>query len=171
MIFSVCVWGCSEAEDPTWDAPLVVVHTQSSIPPTDAEFPYVWYYRTEVRNVSQKPMKIVWFDCYSFYDEQWYADTIMGHVLRGSDFSRWYTEGDQISDGIIPPGAVAVCDANWYGSDTDELVPSKWAYIAVDQSGNDYFFEGVVDQDVMTHLVNTQTAGQGVDTDEPTLVE
>ena len=69
---------------------------------------------------------------------------MLGRALREEEFSAWYTEGAAIVHGVIPPGKTAVCDVNWYGSNSPEAVRSKWAFIAVDASGNDYYVEAVL---------------------------
>jgi len=107
------------------------------------------YYRTEVRNTSERPLKIVWFEGYMYADGVWYPGNVLGRVLREDEFSAWYTEGDRILAGVIPPGATAVCDVNWHASNTPGPVASKWAFIAVDTSGNDYYVEAVVDPSVI----------------------
>ncbi len=171
VVCCLCLLGCSEADDPAWGTPLVVTHTKSTSPPDDTGFAHLWYYRTEVRNVSQKPVRIVWFDGMSYYEDGWQPDTLAGHTLRGADFSDWYTEGDPIVDGVLPPGAVAICDANWQSNDTDELLQIKWAYIAVDQHGNDYYVEGVVDPDVLTYVYDPDAVVEDAEAEVPVPVQ
>src|SRR5262245_35700622 len=130
--------------------PFTIVHK----PPTGqplarAPFRYMHYYRTEVRNISRGPLRVVWFEGYSERDGTWYAGNVLGRVLRGEEFSAWYTEGDSVQHGVIPPGATAVCDVNWHGSDSPGPIRVKWAFILVDTSGNDYYAEAVVDQSVI----------------------
>jgi len=74
----------------------------------------------------------VWFEAYRESGGTWYPGNVLGRALRGEDFSAWYTEGDATVHGVIPPGSTAVCDVNWYGSNSPEIVRSKWAFIAVD---------------------------------------
>jgi hypothetical protein len=154
VVSSIALLGCSsEADNSAMMKPLLVVHTESTNPPPEMLYTHVWYYRTEVRNLSNKPLKIVWFEAYNKIEGVWYPGNINGRTLRGSEFSEWYTEGDVITDGIIPPGGVAVCDSNWHGSDWDEPNEAKWSFIAIDKAGNDYFIEVVVSPDVLTHII------------------
>jgi len=116
------------------------------------------YYRTEVRNVSTQPLKIVWFEGYSEHDGAWYPGNVLGRTLRGEEFSAWYTEGDTIVDGVIPPGKTAVCDVNWHGSDSPEPLRVKWAFIAIDPSGNDYYVEAIVEPSVVERVDHEASA-------------
>jgi hypothetical protein len=91
----------------------------------------------------------VWFEGYQYVDGVWYPGNVLGRVLRGDEFSAWYTEGDRILGGVIPPKGTAACDVNWHGSDTPGPLTVKWAFIAVDSSGNDYYAEATVDPSVV----------------------
>ncbi len=115
-------------------------------------FEYMHYYRTEVRNNSKRPLKIIWFEGYLKDGEVWYPGNVLGRALRGKEFSAWYTEGAKIQNGIIMPGQVAVCDVNWHGSNYPEVKPMKWSYIAVDSEGNDFFIEAEVPPNVVFTL-------------------
>jgi hypothetical protein len=116
------------------DALFSVVHRKPTGKPfARPPFRYMYYYRTEVRNLSNRPLKIVWFEGYGEDDGHWYPGNILGRVLREREFSEWYTEGDAVVDGVIPPGKTAACDVNWHGSASPEPLRAKWAYIAVDQ--------------------------------------
>ena len=157
------VAGCAHrygAEPPMSDALFTVVHKKPASPPFKrAPFRYMYYYRTEVRNLSNRPLKIVWFEGYGEDDGHWYPGNILGRVLREREFSEWYTEGDTVTDGVIPPGKTAVCDVNWHGSASPEPLRAKWAYIAVDPWGNDYFVEAVVDPEVVERVDHGESAG------------
>jgi len=134
-------------------AALTVLHKAPTGRPLDRPpFRYMHYYRTEVRNVSDRPLKIIWFEGYREVDGTWSPGNVLGRVLREEEFSSWYTEGDKITHGIIPPGQTAVCDVNWYGSDSPGPIRSKWALIAVDAAGNDYYAEAVVDPSIVQHI-------------------
>jgi hypothetical protein len=98
------------------DSPVVVTHKPpQGAPLPDPLYPYMWYYRTEVHNASDRPFKVVWFEAFTEEDGWWYANNILDRTLRGREFSAWYTEGDDISNGVILPGQTAVCDVNWHG--------------------------------------------------------
>jgi len=149
------------------DPALEVVHLAPTGRPRPARpFQYMWCYRTEVRNKSGRPMRIVWFEGYTEYEGRWYANNILGRTMRGPDFSQWYTEGDRIEDGVIPAGGVAVCDVNWHGSEKPESLRTKWAFIAVDDQGNDYFVEALVPSGILK-LVVTDTVQQAPAGDAP----
>lgn len=150
--------GCSNSRPA--DPALEIVH----LAPTGQPLPrppykYMWYYRTEVRNLSSRPLRIVWFEAYMQHEGVWYADNVLRRTMRGPEFSKWYTEGDETENGILSPGAVAACDVNWHGADTPTPIGSKWAFIAIDDKGNDYFIEAIVPTNVLK-LVETGTVQQ-----------
>jgi hypothetical protein len=135
------------------EEPVVVRH----VPPTGkilekGYFPNMWFYRTEVKNNTKSPLKVVWFEGYLEYHGKWRAANILGHTMRSEDFSSWYTEGANIQHGIIPPGETAVCDVNWHGSDSKEYINMKWSYILVDDKGNDYFIEKIVNPKIIKYV-------------------
>jgi hypothetical protein len=131
-------------------APLAVVHTRPTGKfLTDPPFRHMYYYRTEVRNTSDRPLKIVWFEVYQEINGVWRASNVLGRTLRGADFAAWYTEGATVRGGVIQPGDTAACDANWHGGDSLGPMRVKWAFIAVDAAGNDYYVEAVVDPSIV----------------------
>jgi hypothetical protein len=107
-------------------------------------FPYVRFYKTEVHNNTDRPIKIIWFDCYFVRNGAWNAGNALNKVLRTSDFLDWHTHQDIDKDGWIRPGGKAICLVNWHWTNTAGDIPSKWAYIGVDKYGNDYFAEAIV---------------------------
>jgi hypothetical protein len=130
--------------------PLMVRHVSPQGKPLEtAPFPYTWYYRTEVENVSDRPLRIVWFQAFMFYGEGWYPGNAKGQTLRGADFSEWYTEGASVKNGLILPGQTAVCDVNWHGSEEPEMPRLKWEYIATDETGRDVHVVAEVDPGVV----------------------
>jgi hypothetical protein len=118
----------------------------------NAPYPNMWYYRTEVINTTNKPLRIIWFESYFNFDGHWYGSNAFGKTLRSKDFSAWYSDGNLIENGIIKPGEKAVCDVNWHGSETPEFIPTKWGFIAVDDSGNDYYAEATVDVKITKYV-------------------
>lgn len=143
----------STSADESKDAVLNVRH----LAPTGTIFkeaPYenMWYYRTEILNKTKQPLRIVWFESYLKYNGHWYGANVLGKTLRSKEFSSWYTEGDTIKNGVINPGEKAVCDVYWHGNKDPEFIPTKWAFIAVDDSGNDYFVEAVVDREITKYV-------------------
>lgn len=108
------------------------------------DYPYVRFYRTDVTNKTDRPIRIVWFDGYFEYEGFWRASNIRNKVLRTADFLDWYRSEDVNEEGWLKPGGVASCLVNWHWTDTPEKLGTKWAYVGVDASGNDYFAEAVV---------------------------
>jgi hypothetical protein len=124
------------------------VHTHPSF--AENPFKYMWYYRTEVQNISQTPLQIIWFAGYSWVNGNWISGNITGQSLDSNDFENWYTDSEDgfiPENGVIPTGKTAVCDPNWTGSTTDPSGggKTKWAYIATDPYGCGYYAEAVVD--------------------------
>jgi hypothetical protein len=105
----------------------------------------MWYYRTEVRNICDVPLRITRFEAYHQAAGRWVAGNIMGRSLTAKDFSEWHPDGDQIVDGVIPPGGVAIDARNWHGSQNPTTGPTKWAYWAVDPSGVEHYAEVVIE--------------------------
>ena len=113
-------------------------------------FPFMWYYRTEVRNNTGKPLEVVWFESYFLRSRQWVPANIKGRELTAEDFRQWYAD----ADGPIPPGGIAVCSVNWHGGSRPWSCRTKWAYRAVDADGKEYTAEA----EVIARLVRTPKA-------------
>ncbi len=145
------MFGCSQRQDAMKSSKnFVVVHTPNPCDTHHSEafkedpFPYMWYYRTEVRNFSAVPLRIVWFEGYSQINGTWVANNVKKRLLTGKDFVEWYSDGSPCPGGVIQPGTAAVCDPSWHGSDKPQSGPMKWAYKAVDPSGREYYAEAIV---------------------------
>lgn len=129
---------------------LVVTHTPLNISDVPKElieklhFPYVRFYRTEVSNKTNVPIRIVWFDWYFAQNGNWTASNVRNKVLKNSDFLDWHTRDDISKDGWLRPGGKATCLVNWHWTESPEDIQSKWAYLGIDANGNDYFAEAVV---------------------------
>lgn len=149
--------GCSRSEEKVStkkasrsEGGLQVIHTPLNINDVPKEliqkmnFPYVRFYRTEVSNNADRPVKIIWFDAYFSHDGNWSGGNVRNKVLRNSDFMDWHTHQDMDKDGWIRPGGRATCLVNWHWTDTPEEIQLKWAYIGVDAYGYDYFAEAIV---------------------------
>ena len=108
------------------------------------QFPYVRFYRTDLVNNTDRPVRVVWFDGFVRWEGRWLASNVRGRVLRTKDFLDWYGGDDMNADGWIRSGGTASCHVNWHWSETPDDLPMKWAYVAVDAQGNDYFAEAVV---------------------------
>jgi hypothetical protein len=129
---------------------LEVTHTPLSLNDVPKElieklnFPYVRFYRTDVKNNTEKPIRIIWFEGSFNVDGRWIATNVRNKVLRTKDFLDWYSRDEMTSDGWLRPGGTASCHVNWHWTETPEDVQTKWAYIGVDGQGNDYFAEAIV---------------------------
>lgn len=112
-----------------------------------------FFYRTEVTNTNAVPIKIVWFDGFYNHEGLWNANNVTNGVLREQNFLAWYQDGDRpdlaFDDGWLLPGRTAVCDPNW-NLGAGGFYRSKWASIAVDATGQSYFDEAEVSEDVVT---------------------
>ncbi len=106
--------------------------------------PYTWFYKTEVRNNSDRELKIVWFESYFEDDGCWYGANVLNRVLRNDVFLRWYGQGETNGE-WLKPGESRSCDPNWHGGNDPKGYKVKWAFIAVDREGNDYFAESTVE--------------------------
>ena len=104
-------------------------------------YPYMWYYRTEVKNILPFPLQITWFATFSWVDEEW----VLRKEFDGDVFASWYTEGDPCPNGIIQPGQTAVRNPSMQGSTDPTGGISKWAYLAMDPGGLEYYVESVVE--------------------------
>ena len=115
------------------------VHSSSAF--NEKPYPYMWYYRTEVKNILPFPLQVTWFATFSWVDDEW----VLQKEFDGEDFASWYTEGDPCLNGIIQPGQTAVRDPSMQGSPDPKGGISKWAYIARDPGGQEYYVESVVE--------------------------
>lgn len=129
---------------------LVVTHTpnpcdvhNANITET-ASFPYVWYYRTEVRNNTDHPIRITHFEGYFYRDSKWTSANIMNRPLTADDFSKWYIAGNPVTNGWIQPYTSAVCDPNWHGVTSPVSPRCKWTYDGVDSKGKTYHVEAEI---------------------------
>ncbi len=111
----------------------------------EPSYRYMWSYRTEVRNTLDVPLRIVWFEAFTWHGSRWVPETIAGRTLTAKDFSEWYPDGDEIIDGVIPASGVAIDARNWHGSESPSRAPTKWADKATDPSGTEHYAEVVVE--------------------------
>jgi len=130
---------------------LVVTHTPNPTAlhdvkiPEGRPFPYMWFYRTEVRNATEYPIRITGFEGYFYRDEKWVAVNVFNRALTADDFSEWFTQGAPVKKGWIMPGATAVCDPNWHGVDTPVSPRCKWTFDGVDSMGKAYHVEAEIE--------------------------
>ncbi len=123
---------------------LVVTHTpnptgiHSAKIPEGTPYPHMWFYRTEVRNNTGRPIRITNFEGWLRKDSKWIPANILNRPLTSKDFSKWYADGSPAPDGWIQPGANAVCDPNWHGGTSPSAPECKWTYEGVDPEGKKY---------------------------------
>jgi hypothetical protein len=91
------------------------------------------------------PLTIVRFEAYKSRRGQWVAGNVTGRTLKAKDFDDWYSDGLKITNGVIPPGSVALNAVNWHGSQNPTTEPTKWAFWAVDSSGKEHYAEVIVE--------------------------
>jgi len=115
-------------------------------------YSYVRFYRSDLVNKTDRPLRIVWFDGFLRLEGRWWASNVKGRVLRTKDFVEWYG-GDMDADGWIRPGGIASCRVNWHATETADDISIRWAYVAVDAYGNDYFAEALVPDIVPVQLM------------------
>lgn len=130
----------------------VVVHSPNPSNINTSEFfpepmcPYTWYYSTEIKNTSDRELKIIWFEGYGEDNGYWYGSNILNHTLRNDTFIKWY--GDEKGNPApewIKPGETRKCNPNWHGDYNKKGHRAKWAYIAIDKFGNDYYSESIIE--------------------------
>jgi hypothetical protein len=109
-------------------------------------YPYTWYYKTTIKNISDRDLKIIWFESYVESNQAWYASNVLNRTLRNDVFLKWYgdNEGNKAKE-WFGPGETRICEINWHGSDDPKGYRMKWAYIAIDKYGNDYYSEAIIE--------------------------
>jgi hypothetical protein len=140
----------------TWDGlsePLEVTHTplsRTDVPGEfiaqlrQAQYRYVRFYRTAVTNKTDRPIRIVWFDAFLSHRGEWMASNVRNKILRTQDFVDWYGGDSVVPGGWLQPGATVSDAVNWHPTEAPDEIPAKWAYLAVDAQGNEYFAEAMV---------------------------
>lgn len=105
---------------------------------------FLWAFRTEVTNRTQVPLRIKTFGGYEYTGGNWVMRNIGDSLYNDKDFIEWYRDGDEIPNGWIQPGHIAVDNNNWIRS---IAVPNrfKWRYVAVDSLGKEYMGEEEVE--------------------------
>lgn len=107
--------------------------------------PYVWYYRTEVHNPLNVPVRIVSFCCYAWRGKQWVAmPNILQRSLGTKEFVAWYSDGEVPHEGWIAPGKTAVCDPNFNWNKMGQGMRFKWVFLAEDTHGKRYQAEAQI---------------------------
>src|SRR3990172_6768368 len=121
------------------------IHTSRRFP--KPLYPYTWYYKTVVKNTSDRELKVIWFEGYAEHNNQWFGSNILKRTLRNDVFLKWYfdEEGNSTDNEWIRPGESRICDPNWHGGDDPTGYRMKWAYIAIDYFLNDYYSEAIIE--------------------------
>lgn len=101
-----------------------------------APYPFMWYYRTELRNNTDAPLRVISFEGYSHLNGEWMPNNVMRRPLGEDDFWNWYGVLEQPGLRVIPPHGVAVCEVNWHGNSVPWTPRIKWNYKACDEYGN-----------------------------------
>ena len=112
--------------------------------PEGRPFPYMWVYRTEVRNDTDYPIQVTQFEGYFFKNSEWTPVNIMNRTLTAEDFSQWYKDGTPVTNGWIQPHTSAVCDPNWHGVTSPISPRCKWTYDGIDSKGKTYRAEAEI---------------------------
>lgn len=121
---------------------------------------YMWYYRTEVKNNLNVPLRITHFESYFYENGEWVNRNVKKRTLTSANFTNWYTEGDPVTDGWIQPGKIAVCSPNWTRSGSPVAPRSKWTYTAEDPEGNVYHAEAEIE---LIPIIEQPTAHAKID--------
>jgi len=108
-------------------------------------FPYVWYYRTEVSNATDRPIQVTKFEGWFYLDAKWTPANITHRTLTSDDFSTWFAQGDRITNGWIQPRGKAACDPNWHGATSPVPPRCKWTFEGIDASGKAYHAEAEIE--------------------------
>ncbi len=131
-------------------AGLVVSHSpnptdiHSAKIPEGTPYPHMWFYRTEVRNNTDRPIRISGFEGWLRKGSKWIPANILNRPLSSKDFAKWYGDGAPAPGGWIQPSASAVCDPNWHGGMSPVAPRCKWTYDGVDSSGKKYHAEAEI---------------------------
>ena len=123
---------------------LIIRHTPNPVKATlvkdknNGAVSYKWTHRTEVINATSTPLKVVGFNVFSLYGDNWTNSNYTNKEFTNEDFSEWYVAGDSLDDGWIPVGCIAVDSNNWSTSSWQTNSRGKWQYKAVDIKGNKF---------------------------------
>ena len=152
ILLSGIAGGCGpKIKEAGQQTPFIVRHTPN---PSDKHtykgfekkpYPFMWFYRTEVKNISDRSIKILWFWSHlGDMDNEW---TTMDNPLDNQEFINLYSGNPDAFDdqGYIMPGKTAVRDPNWRGSNTVLGDKVKHSYIGIDLDGNEYLVESFVE--------------------------
>jgi thiol-disulfide isomerase/thioredoxin len=108
-------------------------------------YPHMWYFRIEVKNNLNVPLRVTHYGFYFYENEKWVLRTIAKRILTSTDFTNRFTAGDPVIDGWIQPGKVAVNTRNWVGNQNPVAPRSKWKFTAEDPEGNVYHAEAEIE--------------------------
>jgi hypothetical protein len=125
-----------------------VIHTpaqvRSPVGPNPQGWPFRWLFRTEVHAID-RPLTIIQFGICAWDGNQWILPTdnrrYNSGVLNRQTFKEWY----DCPTARIEPGKPAIDPQNWAGNRTRASFRQRWFFIGVDNRGNRYKGEGVVE--------------------------
>jgi len=93
--------------------------------PLESHSRFFRFYRTDVTNNTDRPIRIIWFDGLFSHRGQWTASNVRNGVLRTRDFIDWYG-GDGLGPaGWLQAGGTATCRVNWHFTETLDEVPTQ----------------------------------------------
>jgi len=96
--------------------------------------PSVVFYRTEVKNTTDRPIRITSFSAFRLRGDTWTkVPTVRGMNPTGKVFAEWFGKES------IEPGGIAVCYTNYSRRQI------KWAYEGIDEAGRTYHAAAVVE--------------------------
>jgi len=116
-----------------------------SSPGRKKRYSHMWYYRTEVQNNLNVPLRITNYGFYFYENGKWVLRNIPSGTRTSADFTKRFTASDRVVDGWINPGKVAACSRTWVGLRYPVAPRSKWKFTAEDSEGNVYQTEAEIE--------------------------
>ena len=106
--------------------------------------PFIWFYRTEVTNVSDRSIKILWLWTLVKKNGEW-IPTVPYPSDNKYFVARYSGNPDAFDDqGYIMPGKTAVLDPNWYKSNVPSGITLKVSFVGMDRKRNEYLVESYI---------------------------
>lgn len=101
--------------------------------------PWVWYYSTRIRNLSQVVLDLVWMDGFIFEHGRWAPGTGRGRAMGPAEIAELYPDGTTLA-----PGAEISRPVAWLTADGPICPPVKWAVVARDATGGEHWAEAEI---------------------------
>jgi hypothetical protein len=102
---------------------------------------YTWVYRTTVRSTTG-PLKVQEFGAFSWVDGRWVFSTYTGKPFTSQDFADWYS----CPNAVLESTKQYADPTNWSGATLLEHDKTRWYVIAVNDKGERFKGEAVVEQ-------------------------